>query len=134
MFFWIIGLILSLVVALFASQNPMMLELGMFGYRLIPISLTVIILVAALLGAVISFFFMGVRLFALKSELKRAHKVIEKASAAQAEFDKNDNQEVEKLRLELEEKSVKNLEMEKRLKALEEEVSDKKNDEFPSQD
>ncbi len=129
MFFWIFGLILSLVVALFASQNPALIELGMFTYRLQPVSLTVVILVSALTGALISFFFMGVRLISLKSELRKTQKILDKASALEAsrkeevvKVEKEGTQEMEKVRQNLEVKEVENLELKKRLEQLEQEV------------
>jgi uncharacterized integral membrane protein len=131
MFFWIFGLILSLAVALFASQNPMDIGLKMFNVSFIPISLTVIILTAALAGALISFFFMGVRIISLKRELKKANKVLEKASAMEASrlvetttLEKDSVAEVEKAKQTLEVKEVENIELKKRLEQLEKEVDD----------
>lgn len=131
MFFWIFGLILSLAVALFASQNPMDIGLKMFNVSFIPISLTVIILTAALAGALISFFFMGVRIISLKRELKKANKVLEKASAMEASrlvetttFEKDSVAEVEKAKQTLEVREVENIELKKRLEQLEKEVDD----------
>ncbi len=131
MFFWIFGLILSLAVALFASQNPLDISLKLFNLSFVPISLTVIILVAALAGALISFFFMGVRLISLKRELKKANKVLEKASAMEASrqeevttLEKDSVAEVEKAKQSLEVKEVENIELKRRLEQLEKEVDD----------
>lgn len=131
MFFWIFGLILSLAVALFASQNPMDIGLKMFNVSFIPISLTVIILTAALAGALISFFFMGVRIISLKRELKKANKVLEKASAMEASrlvevttLEKDSVAEVEKAKQTLDVKEVENIELKRRLEQLEKEVDD----------
>ncbi len=131
MFFGIFGLILSLAVALFASQNPMDIGLKMFNVSFIPISLTVIILTAALAGALISFFFMGVRIISLKRELKKANKVLEKASAMEASrlvetttFEKDSVAEVEKAKQTLEVREVENIELKRRLEQLEKEVDD----------
>lgn len=131
MFFWIFGLILSLVVALFASQNPMALELRMFAYQFPPVSLTVIILGAALIGALISFFFMGVRVISTRRELKKARKLIEKASQEEAarreqatSTEKETVSEMEQVRKDLEVKQVENTELKKRLELLERQVDD----------
>lgn len=79
MLFWILGLILALIVALFANQNPLMIELRFFMYSLPAVSLTVIIIGSALVGALISFFFSGVRVIALKRELRKRDKAARKA-------------------------------------------------------
>ena len=131
MFFWIFGLILSLAVALFASQNPLEISLKLFNLSFVPISLTVIILAAALAGALISFFFMGVRVISMKRELRRANKLLEKASAMEASrteelqtIEKDSVAEVEKAKQNLEVKEVENIELKKRLEMLEKEVDD----------
>lgn len=129
MFFWIFGLILSLVVALFASQNPLDISLKLFNLNFVPISLTVIILAAALAGALISFFFMGVRLISMKRELKKANKLLEKASTLEASrqeklqsVEKDSVAEVENAKRNLEVKEVENIELKRRLEQLEKEV------------
>ncbi|QRN84633.1 DUF1049 domain-containing protein [Clostridia bacterium] len=129
MFFWIFGLILSLVVALFASQNPLDISLKLFNLSFVPISLTVIILAAALAGALISFFFMGVRVISMKRELKKANKLLEKASALEASrqeklqsVEKDSVAEVENAKRNLEVKEVENIELKRRLEQLEKEV------------
>ena len=131
MFFWIFGLILSLAVALFASQNPMVISMKLFGLSFVPISLTVIILASALTGALISFFFMGVRLISMKRELKKTGKMLEKASELEAarkeeltSVEKGSVAEVEKVRQDLEVKQVENIELKKRLEMLEKQVDE----------
>lgn len=79
MLFWILGLLLALVVALFANQNPLMIELRFFMYSLPAVSLTVIIIGSALVGALISFFFSGIRVISLKRELRKLEKSSRKA-------------------------------------------------------
>lgn len=117
-----------LVVALFASQNPAILQLSMFGYELIPVSLTVIILAAALLGALISVFFMGFRMMALKRDLKKANKLLEKAGKSQIMEGSSPEQakRLEALENELEEEKAAKQALKKEVDDLKEEkIADK---------
>jgi cell division protein FtsB len=77
----------------------------------------------------------------LKRELKKANKVLEKASAMEASrlvetttFEKDSVAEVEKAKQTLEVKEVENIELKKRLEQLEKEVDDLSAEEISIED
>jgi len=79
MLYWLFGLILALVVAVFANQNPLTVDLNFFGLVMYRMSLSVVILGSALLGALVSFFFSGVRQLKQGHELKKTKKSLDEA-------------------------------------------------------
>lgn len=79
MLYWLFGLVLALVVAIFANQNPLTVDLNFFGLVMYRMSLSVVILGSALLGALVSFFFSGVRQLKQGHELKKLKKSLDES-------------------------------------------------------
>ena len=80
MIFWLFGLLLALVVAIFASHNPMLMDISFFGLVIYRVSLSVVILVSAFLGALVSFFFSGIKQLAMGREIRKTKKALDETS------------------------------------------------------
>ncbi len=80
MIFWLFGLLLALVVAIFASHNPMLMDISFFGLVIYRVSLSVVILVSAFLGALVSFFFSGIKQLGMGREIRKTKKALDETS------------------------------------------------------